>query len=953
VSISHPYIPIHPLGGERGERRGSSMEGEVGPLFKVFRPAMCSILFLFLCPAIVNSAPPAFSSTLMSYPIPLSSTIAQSTTSAVLASAAVSSTIPEPTLKISGNRSTTLRYQHYSGLSPAASGFYQSGFTRHETTRLKVSGQALETVKVEGELYQSDVDFDNSYSLKLATKHYELFLGEFPASLEGSEFTLVNRQVQGAKLTGEVPLSPSEMGPPKVDFTIIGSSPRGSTKYEKFFGTDTQGPYQLGSYPVVPNSEFILVDKVKQIRNTDYEINYITGTVTFKKRLVETKSLIEATYEARQTLYPRSLYGASTGLQYSDFDTVRLMAADERDKADSGIASLSGTPPSAHTVLGGSYKHDGEFLRYGGEYGHSFYDPNSLEDGLENGNAYKGSLELERFGVLLGGEAKRVEPNFRALGNSQLGRDFLGWSAHGATGLGKVLRLTGQHQQQRTLMDEGEDRLRTTDAKAELAPGGWPRESYRYYQSDEVYDSAFNRLEKRHTADITHSMKYLTLGGGYERDDIMFRDGSQPDRWWNAGRANMGLTGLSWLNASANGEVRKGREASGTSGETREYQSLLGSTNIGFTPQERYYLGASNNWQKTSGQPAQNTLRTDAKARPIDQLSMEGNFSQETLQMAYFFQQHAARTDSYAAMVEGRPVSSISLLYQPSLRETILSGISSAVNLNRKDGYTAKWALGSFASVEGSFTAEDYRLRDTNDLGLRMQTSQDTDTWNSAIRLAPVPAISMEASYDDKSGSKRQLNTAIPGLYDLRTTHQQTIKTGVKPQLESKFGVDAGYAFDHFRQDGSQGQATSLPGYSISPLAQQIASFSLQNDYTEMHTHEHTVNAGLSYQWLKELISTASLDWDLKQDKLGHVPDTDTLAAGTGLTFRVAAIKLDVNYKLAKSRGGADTQQQALSAGLDWNPDPQVRWSNRAEYSVSLHPTSAATDVTSSLEVSF
>jgi hypothetical protein len=265
--------------------------------------------------------------------LPTTTTFAASSPSATLSTAAVSSTIqPEPTLKLSGNRTTTLRYQHYSALAPQATGFFQSGFTRHETTRLKVSGQALETVKIEGELYQSDVDFDNRYSLKLATRHYELFLGEFPATFEGSEFTLFQRSLQGAKLTGEVPLSDNLS--PKIDFTAIASSPRGETKYEKFFGTDTQGPYQLGSYPVVLESERILVDKVPQVRNADYEINYITGTITFKKRIVEKRSLIEATYEARSTLYPRALYGGQVGYHPTDVDTVSLSAVDERDSKD-------------------------------------------------------------------------------------------------------------------------------------------------------------------------------------------------------------------------------------------------------------------------------------------------------------------------------------------------------------------------------------------------------------------------------------------------------------------------------------------------------------------------------------------------------------------------------------------------------------------------------------------
>ena len=103
----------------------------------------------------------------------------------------------------------------------------------------------------------------------------------------------------------------------------------------------------------------------------------------------------------------------------------------------------------------------------------------------------------------------------------------------------------------------------------------------------------------------------------------------------------------------------------------------------------------------------------------------------------------------------------------------------------------------------------------------------------------------------------------------------------------------------------------------------------------------------------KQLISTATLAYDLKQDRLGVVPDVKTLSAGSGFTFRIKKIKIGGTYRLAQSRGGADTQQQAFSGSLDFIPAPQVRWSNRVEYSISKFPATEATDITSSLEVSF
>ena len=137
------------------------------------------------------------------------------------------------------------------------------------------------------------------------------------------------------------------------------------------------------------------------------------------------------------------------------------------------------------------------------------------------------------------------------------------------------------------------------------------------------------------------------------------------------------------------------------------------------------------------------------------------------------------------------------------------------------------------------------------------------------------------------------------------------------------------------------------------PLDQQIANFSLQNDYATIHTYEHAVNSGLSYQWAKAFITTATMAYDLKQDRLHLIPNVETLSAGAGLTFRVKWLKVEGTYRLARSRGGADTFQQAFSGGLDILPASQIHWTNRVEYTLSRRPASAATDATSSLEMSF
>lgn len=863
--------------------------------------------------------------------------------------AATSSTLVEPTLVISGNRTTTVRYQHYSSLSPSAASIFKSGFTRHETTRLRVSGHANEKFKIDGAIFQNDVDFDNRYYLRLATDNYELFLGEFSVSLADSEFTLFNRSLQGAKLTGKVPLSDDPA--PRIEFTTITSSPRGKAKYEKFYGSDTQGPYRLSRYPVVLDSEKVMVDKVPQIRNVDYEINHIAGQITFKKGIIETKSLVEVTYEARETLYPRSLNGGQVKYQFSDYDSVSVIALDERDKKDSGVYALSGKPATAHTVLGTTYRHNGEYMRGGGEFAHSFYDPDRFIRGLENGNAYKGGVEFERYGLLVGGNAKRIEPNYQTLGNTSLGNDFVGWDAYGGLGISRIAKLSGRHEQRRTMLDGLENRFLGTDAKLQVNPDKATMARYRIYESEEKYAANYDRTERRQSADASRKFKYLSVSSGYERQDISFADGAQPDKRWDAGKAGLGVSGISWLAASVNGEVRSGRETSSLYSESKAFKTMIGSANLNLTPHERYFLSGSNRWQQTTGKPAQNTLRTEAKARPIDGFSLGGSFSQETLQVYSLGENKGARKDSYAGLADVKPTKSLLFMYQPSFRETVMLGTRPAVNSNRRDNYTAKWNIDSSISTEAGLSTESYRLRDADDPVMRIKTLQDSDTWNVALRLAPIKEISSELSYRDKTSEKSQLNSY--GSYDTRDTHQQIVKAGIRPQLEAELGMAASYRFERYKQTGTQGPAAVLPLYSISPLDQKITDFSLLNDYTGIYTHQHTADANVSYQWNKAIQSSAKCAYDIKIDRLGLIRDIETLSVGAGMQYRVRVFKIDGRYTLAQSRGGADTFQQSFSGSLDVIPAKQVRWSTRAEYVTRTSPASAMTDVTSSLEVSF
>jgi hypothetical protein len=74
---------------------------------------------------------------------------------------------------------------------------------------------------------------------------------------------------------------------------------------DEFFGANSVGPYSLIYRPLVEGSEVVTVGAVVQVRNTDYQLNYVSGLLTFA-RPVSTAALIVVDYQYEAALTPPS-----------------------------------------------------------------------------------------------------------------------------------------------------------------------------------------------------------------------------------------------------------------------------------------------------------------------------------------------------------------------------------------------------------------------------------------------------------------------------------------------------------------------------------------------------------------------------------------------------------------------------------------------------------------------
>jgi len=242
---------------------------------------------------------------------------------------------PATELKISGRKNINFSYRDYrGGVSPY---YFSSGYTRQESLSLTLAGQIEKTIKVEGQFYQSDQDLENKYSLKLSTRNLELFLGDFSAAVPETEFLLRDRSISGGRFTADFKTAGG---------MVLAGAAKGTAQYERFYGNHTQGPYYLKQSPVVFGSEQILLNKQPLVRGTDYIIDNTVGQISFLHRVIDDVTLVEVTYESRQTVFPRTLYaGRFWDKPFSWLKLAGSMVREE-DPASAGVVTL----PAGNTL---------------------------------------------------------------------------------------------------------------------------------------------------------------------------------------------------------------------------------------------------------------------------------------------------------------------------------------------------------------------------------------------------------------------------------------------------------------------------------------------------------------------------------------------------------------------------------------------------------------------------
>ncbi|MFC1540436.1 hypothetical protein ACFL4J_00175 [Candidatus Margulisiibacteriota bacterium] len=497
-------------------------------------------------------------------------------------------------LKIRGSQSITFKTRSLEGSKEG----YTPGTlqTREETLRVNVSGRAAGT-DIDATFYRTTAtgvsyvgDREEKVSVLLKQGSTEVYLGDFSADLNETEFSRLNKVLSGARVKGDY----GNWG-----FTALYSSPRGESKFMRVYGDGTQGPYSLGNSPVVIDSERVTVDGIPQKRGDHYNIDYQAGTITFIKSVIDAQSIIEANYDYRQTVYSHATYGLrlfnrpqpslKLGLTYLN-DSDDLTGAQEiRDSM-----SQEAIDPQSHYVVGADGSWVSEGLSADGEIAYSAKNLNLLSGPAneEAGRAGKLNLSSSLGPVGLTAHVKKVGSSFQAIADPDPRQDL--WEYGGGLSYrpGSLFGSKGNYAYQRFTQSGVvyENIYRT--AKALLTPEQLPSLEYNFSETDESNDpvtgDSVRRVITRNSAETIHQLGFLSASLKGTLEKWLRRSPSLEVTDYR--KVNLGLAtiGLEKVTLSSNVELEERQEPNGLSPYRRTY-----NLNLSATPSRQYFISTT------------------------------------------------------------------------------------------------------------------------------------------------------------------------------------------------------------------------------------------------------------------------------------------------------------------------------------------------------------------------
>ncbi|MFH1710480.1 MAG: hypothetical protein ABH860_05390, partial [bacterium] len=753
----------------------------------------------------------------------------------------------------------------------------------------------------------------------------EAYLGDFIADFNDTEFARLNKSLSGVKVAGNYD---------KWGFKALYSTPRGQAKYYKAYGNGTQGPYSLGASPVVVDSDKVYLDGALQSRGSDYTIDYQAGTVTFKKGVVISTSIIEAYYDWRDTLYQHSTLGLRYRQNISEDLKLGFTYIDDSDslyKASEIRETLSATiEPTSHYVVGvdGSAKFGSTLID--SELAYSSRDLNILEAGANSeGKAFKMNVSMAQGPFSLLTRFKRVGSAFTAIGDASPKQDV--WQYGGLLGYkpGNVYysEMSYDHDKYTLL---GTQYL-TTDkgVKSKFTPEDVPTLNYFYRETEDSNDpvtgTSIARLTTKHNAESSY--KYAgfltsTLQGGIEE-----RRNKEPSpevttyRTVNFGTATYGLEKIS---AAGNIELKETGLPDRTTPFTKTYNA-----NVSATPNKDYFGSLSLQIIDDSVQGTTNVTDLNYRASPAGNFSTDGKYTISSLQEDFNGSSEAVSKQTGSFRLDYRPANPVRLRYYYKPNFTWIESANAFSFSDHVNQGEVSYAPLRELSTGIVYKTEDLMNIDRTDADFRREANRrNTYDTTLLVNSAPLRFLSLEFTYLTGDLFLTEQTTAGATAYDRTFGNTKKYDLGAKTSLSELFSVDSRYSYQN------QGQSSTDTTDDIDSLTQTIYLKGLWN-----YDRSWTFFTSYSYS---ETIDRLLMDDDI----------TYTVVPGVGLTYMLSDIlRVDGEYTRSQSFAASSAQVDTYSLKTKYDPNQYIHINLRCTREISVEPDYKTSEILGSLEI--
>ncbi len=854
-------------------------------------------------------------------------------------------------LTVKGNKTLTFSIKTLEGTKEG----FVPGVMREEALRLNISGK-IEGTEIDANLFSTSsggtagtLQKEEKVSCRLKRGGTELYFGDFTASMDNLEFAKLDKSLSGLRLTGDY-----DLPAPRADlvlrtrsegalrdeagrqgrwgFKIIGSSPQGESKTWKSYGDGTQGPYYLGFTPIVVDSERVHVDDVLQKRGDDYELNYNTGALTFKKRTILNEEIIQVDFDYRETTYQHSTYALRTKGKLSDSLELGVTYLNDSDNLEGAetIKGETGVSPVSHFVIGADGKLDlGDILKAESEFAYSEKDLDVLSEGSkEVGKAAK-IKTLSSLGPLsLSAKFKRIGSKFQSIGDVSPKQDLWEYGGVLAYRPNQIFFAECGLDSQKYVWQDTPYSIETQTAKTKVSPKRWPSLAYRFFKeelsNDLVSQASINRKTVRNSGETAYKFGFLRSSLKLSHEERLDRTPSEEVTIYRIANFGLSTIGLEKITASGNIELKETEEPTGLKPYTKTY-----NLNISATPTKNYFLSAGVNYIDDSKEGTTNVTDLSYKAQPIKVFKTDGKYTIASIMEDFAGTKEAVSKQTGSFKFTLRPIRQVRLRYLHKPNFTLIRRTNSLSYNNAINQTEFMWAPVRQLSLGTTLKTESTMNIDKTDPTLSRR--KDTENKKSTIlslKLAPWKILSLELNFTAEDKEGESLNTSDLS-YTQNTGVTRRFDAMAKTSLSEKFSIDSKYSYT--KSDEGTGEATSNTKNTMSQTESLKGILDINDNWT--------LSAGGTY--------TQTIDY-LKDIN----PETYTISPSLGFIYKLGSnLRIDGDYTYSKSYQGATTEKIVYSVKTKWILNEYVYLTLRGEQEISRAPDYKTSEILGNMEI--